>query len=94
MQEIWKAKKLGVEGRLNVKQWRDLKKKCGYICLCCKKCEPRISLTIDHIISLSKGGLNLIENIQPLCRYCNTSKGNKVEEYDVIKSKVGKECQG
>lgn len=83
-----KARQLGVEGKLNVKQWRDLKRKYGYMCLCCKRQEPEISLTIDHVIPLSKGGLNIIGNIQPLCGYCNKSKGSKIEEYGVIKSKV------
>lgn len=85
-----KAKRLGIEGKLTVNQWRELKKKYNYTCLYCKKQEPETSLTIDHIIPFSRGGLNNIENIQPLCGYCNKSKG--VKEVGVIRNKVEGKC--
>lgn len=34
-------------------------------------------MTIDHIIPKSKGGLNTLENLQPMCHTCNTRKADK-----------------
>lgn len=65
-------------GSFTIEEWDCLKKKCNYTCLMCEKKEPEIKLTIDHIIPISKGGNNWIENIQPLCRSCNTRKGVKI----------------
>lgn len=60
------------------KEWEDLKKLYNYSCLMCNRQEPEITLTIDHIIPSSKLGTNDILNIQPLCRSCNSSKGNRI----------------
>jgi len=59
-------------------EWELLKKQYGYTCPSCGIGEPETKLTEDHIIPLSKGGSDYIENIQPLCKMCNCKKYNKV----------------
>lgn len=68
-------------GKITNGEWEALKKKHNYTCLRCGKREPEITLTADHVIPISKGGLTTISNIQPLCRACNTSKGKKETDY-------------
>lgn len=62
------------EGSFTSEQFTELCAAWGNVCLCCggqSKLEP------DHVIPLSWGGSNEITNIQPLCRSCNSRKGNR-----------------
>jgi 5-methylcytosine-specific restriction endonuclease McrA len=43
----------------------------------CAMCRSTKRLTRDHIIPISLGGDDSIENIQPLCLRCNSSKRNR-----------------
>lgn len=45
----------------------------------CKHCKSGEDLTLDHIIPVSKDGLNELDNLQVLCRSCNSIKGDKIE---------------
>lgn len=56
------------------KEWEQLKALHNFTCLGCKKKEPEIRLTRDHITSVLNGGTDDITNIQPLCRSCNSKK--------------------
>lgn len=76
-----RAKKKGNGGTHTLKEWNALKERYDYTCLCCKRQEPEIKLTEDHITPLSKGGVNSIDNIQPLCLSCNCSKNDKIIDY-------------
>lgn len=41
----------------------------------CKHCGTRQSLTVDHVIPVSRGGSDEMDNLQTLCGPCNSIKG-------------------
>lgn len=77
-----RASRKNAEGLHSVGEWELLKKQYNFTCPCCQRSEPQIKLTEDHIIPLSKGGSDYIENIQPLCGSCNSKKHTIVKKYE------------
>lgn len=75
------ARKKSVGGSITLEQWEEVKRHYNYTCLCCEKQEPEIILTMDHVNPITRGGINAIENIQPLCGSCNSSKGIRIIDY-------------
>lgn len=65
-------------GSFSEVEWLELCSKYGNKCLCCGEKKP---LTRDHVIPLTDGGLNIIDNIQPLCKTCNSRKGTKTIDF-------------
>lgn len=65
--------------KVELDEWIALKDFYGNKCLCCGKDD--VNLTMDHVMPVSMGGRNLIENIQPLCGSCNSRKNNKFIDY-------------
>jgi 5-methylcytosine-specific restriction endonuclease McrA len=59
-------------------EWIALCKKYNDRCVCCGK---KTKLTLDHVVPLSLGGSDTIENIQPLCGSCNSKKHTKIVDY-------------
>lgn len=77
----YKLRKRNAVGSHTLSEWQEVKKLYGYMCACCKKQEPEVKITQDHIIPLSKGGTNTINNIQPLCVSCNSIKMTRTIYY-------------
>jgi hypothetical protein len=44
----------------------------------CRHCDGYVDLCCDHVIPESKGGPTTLDNLQTLCRSCNSRKGAKV----------------
>jgi len=72
----YRARKLGCTNHHTEKEWITLLNQSDNKCSFCNSKE---NLTKDHIIPLSKGGSDLIDNIQVLCNRCNASKGNRIK---------------
>ena len=39
--------------------------------------DDRVAGSVDHIVPVSKGGTNAIDNLRWMCRHCNCSAGNR-----------------
>jgi 5-methylcytosine-specific restriction endonuclease McrA len=73
-----RSAKKGNGGSYTSEQWIALCDKYENLCLSCHK---RCKLTADHVVPVSKGGTSNIDNIQPLCGPCNSSKGAKSTDF-------------
>ena len=70
------------------------KKGTYYKCVACGKWFPKEQITVDHIIPKRKGGLDVISNLQAMCRSCNSSKRDRQSKLDTVKGVVGMTAQG
>jgi 5-methylcytosine-specific restriction endonuclease McrA len=74
------ARKQGIHTK---KQWISLLEEFDYRCLRCG-CQPLGGPTKDHIIPISRGGSDSIDNLQPLCFQCNSSGGGLDHSFNWI----------
>ncbi|ALC88134.1 hypothetical protein AM499_07750 [Bacillus sp. FJAT-22090] len=85
-----RERNLIVEHHFN--EWTELLKKHDNICFYCgvrmTKTPGIKQRTRDHMIPISKGGSDKIENIVPACRSCNSKKGKLT--FDEFLEKIGK----
>jgi 5-methylcytosine-specific restriction endonuclease McrA len=75
-----RAAKAESGGYFTAEEWFILCFAVGFRCLCCGE---KRHLEADHVVPVSKGGPSWLWNIQPLCKPCNSSKGNKIVDYRV-----------
>lgn len=73
-----RSHRLRAVGTFTAADWREVLYTYGRACLACGSTAPP---TIDHVVPISRGGLNTKENVQPLCAWCNDSKGTKTVDY-------------
>ncbi len=80
-----RARMKGSEGSYTIEQWNTLVAQFDR-CPICQRLWHDIPppptrtsvITADHIIPISRGGSNYIENIRPLCYSCNSKKGDRL----------------
>jgi hypothetical protein len=60
------------------KEWQALCERYDHRCL---RCDQQVLLSRDHIVPVTKGGSDTIDNIQPLCRSCNSWKNARTIDY-------------
>ena len=76
-------------------RWQTLAERDGMKCALCgietdpndvwlnengRKCFGRRYPTVDHIVPLKLGGVDEFDNVQLLCKHCNSAKGKKYNE--------------
>lgn len=80
-----RARMKDAEGHFTTAEWEALLTQYDACPMCSRRWEEippptgRSSvITRDHMVPISKGGSNRIENIQPLCYSCNSRKGDRI----------------
>ncbi|MBG0823387.1 HNH endonuclease [Planomonospora sp. ID91781] len=77
----YRARKAAAPGSgVTAVEWAELRVAYG----CCLGClRTDVPLEPDHVWALALGGPHSIDNIQPLCRSCNASKGTTGIDYRI-----------
>lgn len=73
----WRMERARDKGTHTRDQWIALRGRIGK-CARCGVSGSEVPLAKDHIYPIARGGCDCIENIQPLCRNCNSRKGDGV----------------
>ena len=59
----------------------DIMKRDGFKCVICGRTpKDGITLHVDHILPVSKGGKTVPSNLRTLCSICNLGKSDKYDE--------------
>jgi 5-methylcytosine-specific restriction endonuclease McrA len=66
--------KQGAEGSHTAKEFMLLCEAFGWKCVYCRRPISVETVTEDHVIPLSRGGSDAIENVAPACGSCNSRK--------------------
>lgn len=69
---LYKSGYLYIKNQISSKLRWEVFRRDGYTCLSCGSKED---LTADHVIAEINGGETILDNLQTLCRPCNSGKG-------------------
>lgn len=52
--------------------------RCNFTCTYCGRKAPEVTLVVDHIVPVAKGGTGNDDNLTAACRDCNAGKGARL----------------
>ena len=84
----YRARRRKAVGEYSLKKFKPVLQALGEHCLHPEKVRCSGPITIDHITALAVGGTNLPDNLQPLCKFHNSSKSTKYADYRTTKQKA------
>ena len=70
-----------IRGTHTEAEWLRLVEACGNVCVRCGGKTIDGTFTKDHILPAARGGCDCIQNIQPMCRNCNSAKWGDDRDY-------------
>jgi len=70
----YRARKAGVVDALTLEEWGRLLASTRWRCAWCGSAD---NIQLEHLIPISRGGGNTVDNVCPMCSDCNFSKGAK-----------------
>jgi 5-methylcytosine-specific restriction endonuclease McrA len=71
-----RARKAASGGTITLEAWKIRCHAFHYQCYLCGEQLDERTVTMDHVMPLSRGGSHTIENVAPACGFCNCSKHN------------------
>lgn len=73
-----RARLTGAGGTCSPRQWQGRCEMYLWRCAYCAGVLTPLTVTMDHVIAISKGGSHFPANIVPACEQCNKSKHNQL----------------
>ncbi len=77
IEENGKKIKINKRNPIDSRLRHEVFKRDGYKCVECGKPKAETNLHCDHILPVSQGGTDEMDNLQTLCEPCNLAKSNK-----------------
>lgn len=82
-----RIKRAKLKGNHTKEQWEALKEEFDQRCVKCGA--AGLHLDKDHIIPVYQGGSDGLDNIQPLCAWCNAGKSAETNDWAAYRRVVG-----